>query len=199
MDKLTDCASKLICLKSNKATPGFCNQDIEERLQPHHAAMDFSTGCGGKIITDPKEVENLTKQASSSKLISLSSLSRSSLSDSEDQEEVNCSTDWFRPGLGREQANLVLYHHRHEEGVFLIRTCSRMNGGFVLSFTTGDKIVHAQIARTVQGGKTAFSVDGGRTKFPSLDHLVDFYMMNMGPLPCLLSQSCIDTCDAGQS
>ena len=35
-------------------------------------------------------------------------------------------------------------------------------------------------------GKNAFSLDGARTKFPSLEHLVDFHKMNCGPLPTLL-------------
>ena len=35
-------------------------------------------------------------------------------------------------------------------------------------------------------GKSAFTLDGAKTKFPSLKHLVDFYKMNPGPLPVLL-------------
>lgn len=35
-------------------------------------------------------------------------------------------------------------------------------------------------------GKNAFSLDGAKTKFASLEQLVDFYRMNAGPLPTLL-------------
>ena len=38
-------------------------------------------------------------------------------------------------------------------------------------------------------GKNAFSLDGARTKFPSLEHLVDFHKMNCGALPGLLQDT----------
>ena len=41
-------------------------------------------------------------------------------------------------------------------------------------------------------GKSAFTLDGAKTKFPSLKHLVDFYKMNPGPLPVLLRDDDVD-------
>ena len=38
-------------------------------------------------------------------------------------------------------------------------------------------------------GRNAFSLDGARTKFPSLEHLVDFHKMNCGPLPTVLQDT----------
>ena len=41
-------------------------------------------------------------------------------------------------------------------------------------------------------GRKAFSLDGAKTKFPCLEHLVDFYKMNSGPLPILLKDTTIN-------
>jgi len=87
---------------------------------------------------------------------------------------------------GREQANSALFPHRHTDGMFIIRACSRQVSNYVLSFTSNRKVVHAQIVRVSHDGKNAFSLDGAKTKFARLEHLVDFYKMNAGPLPTLL-------------
>jgi len=200
MDKLAACASRL--LRGTKSTPGFCSQNIEERLQSgHHAAMDFSAGSGGRIITDPHEAAIIAKTSfrlrsyprtgySSPALAS----SKSSLEDLDPSQDVSlpgCSEKWFQPSMCREQANCALFPHRHSSGIFLIRACSRQVNNYVLSFTSNGKIVHAQIIRISHGGKNAFSLDGAKTKFPSLEHLVDFYKMNSGPLPTLLKDTAI--------
>ena len=46
----------------------------------------------------------------------------------------------------------------------------------------------SQVSHT---GKNAFSLDGAKTKFPSLEHLVDFHKMNSGPLPTILQESAL--------
>ena len=46
-------------------------------------------------------------------------------------------------------------------------------------------------------GKSAFSLDGGRTKFTSLQQLVDFHRMNTGPLPTLLKDKQVPVCPTG--
>ena len=48
----------------------------------------------------------------------------------------------------------------------------------------------SQVSHT---GKNAFSLDGAKTKFPSLEHLVDFHKMNSGPLPTILQDCALDT------
>lgn len=189
VDKIVTSATKLM---GKGATPGFCSQNIQERLHAQHVAMDF-TGSGGRIISDPKEAaaiaqsgprlrHNVSRRQSS--LASLGTpLSSSTSSISQIQAE------WFMPKVTREQSNLALFSHRAEEGVFLIRACSRDHGGFVLSFTTGGKIVHAQIIPVGFGsaGAVIYSLDGGKTKFPTLEQLVEFHKNNAGPLPTLLS------------
>ena len=49
--------------------------------------------------------------------------------------------------MRREQANSSLLPHRAADGVFVIRECSRGQGGYVLSFTTQGKVVHVKINR----------------------------------------------------
>ena len=133
---------------------GSCNDMkicIQERLQAHHAAMDFSNGSGGRIISDPMEAAMIAKAGSKIRSLHPSHQQSSSMSSLQGSEQplstVICTEPWFRPALGREQANLALFPHRASDGVFLIRACSRLNGGYVLSFTTHGKIVHAQIVR----------------------------------------------------
>lgn len=199
MDKLAACASRLI--RGTKSTPGFCSQNIEERLQSgHHAAMDFSAGCGGRIISDPAEAAIIAKTSCRLRSLPMSASpglgsSKSSLETvfdpNQDVSLTGCSEAWFQPNMGREQANSLLFPHRHSDGHFLIRACSRQVNNYVLSFTSNGKIVHAQIIRISHGGKNAFSLDGAKTKFPSLEHLVNFYKMNSGPLPTLL-KDCVN-------
>ena len=43
-------------------------------------------------------------------------------------------------------------------------------------------------------GKVAFSLDGGRIKFPNLEQLVEFHKMNTGPLPTLLKDKQVQVC-----
>ena len=98
----------------------------QERLQAHHAAMDFSAGSGGRIISDPAEAAVIARLGSSTTMRSWGGLaspalasSKSSL-DTEGGAGADPSTDlgagagaaWFKPSMGREQANSALFPHR---------------------------------------------------------------------------------------
>ena len=116
--------------------------------------MDFSHGTGGRIISDPQEAALVAK--TSIRLRTFPSSQTSSIvtgagagqeDPSMDLSTPPCSQLWFRPGMAREQANTALFPHRHRDGVFLIRSCSRQANNYVLSFTSNNKIVHAQIVR----------------------------------------------------
>lgn len=213
MDKLATCASRL--LRGSRSTPGFCSQNIEDRLQAHHAPMDFSAGHGGRIISDPAEAASVSRSSCPRGLRPgwpggqgcgnpqlMGSGSKSSLdsasSDRDPGTDLSLSLSlsevaWFKPMMGREQANSALFPHRHTDGIFIIRSCSRQVSNYVLSFTSNCKIVHAQIIRVSHDGRKAFSLDGAKTKFPCLEHLVDFYKMNSGPLPILLKDTTINS------
>jgi len=186
MDKLVNCAAKIM----KGSTPGFCSQNLEDRLQNHHAAMDF-TGSGGRIVTDPREAAEIAN--TDSRLRPVPRFIWTSSSFTEDAHPTP-SQPWFKAGVSREQANSSLLPHRAADGVFVIRECSRGQGGYVLSFTTQGKVVHVKINRIVHDGKSAYSLDGGRTKFPSLEQLVEFHKMNTGPLPTLLKEKQVQVC-----
>ena len=65
-------------------------------------------------------------------------------------EDPELSAAWFRPQMGREQANLALFPHRQTTGLFLVRASSRSQQSFVLSFTTQVDI--CQLFRTNKTG-----------------------------------------------
>ena len=111
--------------------------------------MDFSHGTGGRIISDPQEAALVAK--TSIRLRSFPVVASSPVvagaGGSQDLSTPPCSQLWFRPGMCREQANTALFPHRNRDGMFLIRACSRQSNNYVLSFTSNNKIVHAQIVR----------------------------------------------------
>jgi hypothetical protein len=121
---------------------------FQERLQAHHAAMDF-TGAGGRIVTDPREAAEIAHTESRLRPVARAHWAATSSSAAAGCEEAVPTPyqHWFKPGVSRDQASLALLPHRSRDGVFVIRECSRDQGGFVLSFTTQGKVVHAQIVR----------------------------------------------------
>merc|ERR1712083_389653 len=192
VDRVAGQVSKL--LSPGSPTPGFQDHQLEARLEAHHAAMDFSSPSGGRIISDPREAAAVSRSPSSRPpplLRPHSGASTSSLVPPH-TPGPELSAAWFRPQMGREQANLALFPHRQTSGLFLVRASSRSQQSFVLSFTSQGKIVHAQIVAVPTGDSSssaALSLDGGRTKFAGLPQLVEFHQMNPGPLPCLLTTS----------
>lgn len=181
---------------------------LQARLEAHHAAMDFSSPTGGRIISDPREAAAVSRAPSSRPPPLVRPHSGASISSlvAAHTPGPELSAAWYRPQMGREQANLALFPHRQTSGLFLVRASSRSQQSFVLSFTTQvvqncrppncnwklsqGKIVHAQIvAVPTDSSSAALSLDGGRTKFAGLPQLVEFHQMNPGPLPCLLTTS----------
>ena len=174
--------------------------------------MDFSSPTGGRIISDPREAAAVSRAPSSRPPPLVRPQSGASISSlvAAHTPGPELSAGWYRPQMGREQANLALFPHRQTSGLFLVRASSRSQQSFVLSFTTQvaqnqflplqsfnwklfqGKIVHAQIVAVNTGDSSsaaALSLDGGRTKFAGLPQLVEFHQMNPGPLPCLLTTS----------
>ena len=118
---------------------------LQDRLHAHHAAMDF-TGSGGRIVTDPREAAEIAHMESRLRPAPRVTWS-SSASSLEDMNPAAPGQPWYKPGVSRDQANAALLPHRAGDGAFMIRECSRGPGGYVLSFTTQGKVVHAQIIR----------------------------------------------------
>ena len=108
--------------------------------------MDF-TGSGGRIVTDPREAAEIAHMESRLRPTPRFTWSSSPSSDMKEDSPPVPGQAWFKPGVTRDQANNALLPHRALDGVFLIRDCSRGQGGYVLSLTTQGKVVHAQIVR----------------------------------------------------
>ena len=114
--------------------------------------MDFSSPSGGRIISDPREAAAVSRSPSSRPpplLRAHLGASTSSLVPPH-TPGPELSAAWFRPQLGREQANLALFPHRQTTGLFLVRASSRSQQSFVLSFTTQVDI--CQLFRTNKTG-----------------------------------------------
>ena len=107
--------------------------------------MDF-TGAGGRIVTDPREAAEIAHTESRLRPVTRAHWTVSCSPGAEEPVPTPFQP-WFKPGVSRDQASLALLPHRSRDGVFVIRECSRDQGGFVLSFTTQGKVVHAQIIR----------------------------------------------------
>ena len=105
---------------------------FQDRLQAHHAPMDFSAGHGGRIISDPAEAASVSRSSCPRGLRPgwpggqgspqmLGSGSKSSLdsasSDRDPGTDLSLSLSlseatWFKPTMGREQANSALFPYR---------------------------------------------------------------------------------------
>ena len=62
----------------------------------------------------------------------------------ETQATVHRSQAWFHINLTRDRANKILAPHTNTDGVFLVRESS-VAGGFVISMTSANKIIHSQV------------------------------------------------------
>merc|ERR1711936_796596 len=59
VDRVAGQVSRL--LSPCSPTPGFQDHRLEARLEAHHAAMDFSSPSGGRIISDPREAAAVSR------------------------------------------------------------------------------------------------------------------------------------------
>jgi len=136
VDRVAGQVSRL--LSPGSPTPGFQDHQLEARLEAHHAAMDFSSPTGGRIISDPREAAAVSRAPSSRPPPLVRPQSGASISSlvAAHTPGPELSAGWYRPQMGREQANLALFPHRQTSGLFLVRASSRSQQSFVLSFTT---------------------------------------------------------------
>ena len=131
--------------------------------------MDF-TGSGGRIVTDPREAAEIAHMESRLRPTPRFTWSSSPSSYMKEDSPPVPGQAWFKPGVTRDQANNALLPHRAWDGVFLIRECSRGQGGYVISLTTQGKVVHAQIVRVSESCNTFYRDGGGgsRVKFRTI-------------------------------
>ncbi|XP_023684665.1 growth factor receptor-bound protein 10-like isoform X1 [Paramormyrops kingsleyae] len=156
-------------------------------------AMDFS-GRTGRVIDNPVEAqsaameEGYTWRKRSQRMNILGSpspLHPSSLS-----SIVHRTQLWFHGRIMREESHKMIIQQGQVDGLFLLRDSQSNPKAFVLTLCHNQKIKHFQILPFEEDGQTFFSLDDGATKFSDLIHLVEFYQLNRGVLPCKLKHPC---------
>ncbi|XP_038827821.1 growth factor receptor-bound protein 10-like [Salvelinus namaycush] len=156
-------------------------------------AMDFS-GRTGRVIENPLEAvsaaveegQKWRKRGQRMKALgSPSPLQPSSLS-----SVIHRTQLWFHGRIRREESHKMIMQQGQVDGLFLLRDCQSNPKAFVLTLCHHQKIRHFQILPCEEEGQMSFSLDDGTTKFTDLIHLVEFYQLNRGVLPCKLKHPC---------
>ncbi|KAJ8273153.1 hypothetical protein GJAV_G00098120 [Gymnothorax javanicus] len=156
-------------------------------------AMDFS-GRTGRVIENPVEAQSAAmeeaymwrkKSQRMNILGSPSPLHPSSLSSAIHRTQL-----WFHGRIMREESHKMIMQQGQVDGLFLLRESQSNPKAFVLTLCHHQKIKHFQILPCEEDGQIFFSLDDGATKFTDLIHLVEFYQLNRGVLPCKLKHPC---------
>ncbi|KAF4533278.1 hypothetical protein B566_EDAN010513 [Ephemera danica] len=159
-------------------------------------AMDF-TGSVGRIVDDPREAREAREVSREGSLCWLQRwrptapmcVEVGGAQQPPEPPERIVQMPWYVGQASRERALQLLMQPHLQPGAFLVRESAKAMGMPVLSLRTPqDSVMHIQIQRTQDAERgLIWSLDGGHTKFFSLDHLVEFYELNQGNLPTSLS------------
>ncbi|XP_066529884.1 growth factor receptor-bound protein 10-like isoform X4 [Hoplias malabaricus] len=156
-------------------------------------AMDFS-GRTGRVIDNPEEAMSAAMEEGHSwrkrsqrmnVLGNPSPLHPSSLN-----SVIHRTQLWFHGRIMREESHRMIIQQGQVDGLFLVRDSQSNPKAFVLTLCHHQKIRHFQILPYEEDGQIFFSLDDGSTKFTDLIHLVEFYQLNRGVLPCKLKHPC---------
>uniref|UniRef100_A0AAQ5ZJ25 Growth factor receptor-bound protein 10a n=1 Tax=Amphiprion ocellaris TaxID=80972 RepID=A0AAQ5ZJ25_AMPOC len=153
-------------------------------------AMDFS-GRTGRVIDNPVEAQSAALEEGQTleggsrwkPEVSFSCRSRSS-------RIIHRTQVWFHGRIMREEAHKMIIQQGQVDGLFLLRDSQSNPKAFVLTLCHHQKIKHFQILPCEEDGQVFFTLDDGATKFTDLIHLVEFYQLNRGVLPCKLKHPC---------
>lgn len=156
-------------------------------------AMDFS-GRTGRVIDNPVEAQSAameeghTWRKRSQRMNVLGS--PSPLHPSPLSSVIHRTQLWFHGRIMREESHRMIMQQGQVDGLFLLRDSQSNPKAFVLTLCHHQKIKHFQILPFEDDGQVFFSLDDGSTKFTDLIHLVEFYQLNRGVLPCKLKHPC---------
>uniref|UniRef100_A0A672RFT2 Growth factor receptor-bound protein 10-like n=1 Tax=Sinocyclocheilus grahami TaxID=75366 RepID=A0A672RFT2_SINGR len=139
-------------------------------------AMDFS-GRTGRVIDNPVEAqsaameEGLTWRKRGQRINVLGS--PSPIHPSPLSSVIHRTQLWFHGRIMREESHRMIMQQGQVDGLFLLRDSQSNPKAFVLTLCHHQKIKHFQIL-----------------PFTDLIHLVEFYQLNRGILPCKLKHPC---------
>uniref|UniRef100_A0A8C6PGC4 Growth factor receptor-bound protein 10a n=1 Tax=Nothobranchius furzeri TaxID=105023 RepID=A0A8C6PGC4_NOTFU len=177
--------------QQRKSTNSSFSAPVRSVSENSLVAMDFS-GRTGRVIDNPVEAQSAALEEGQTwrkrthrmnVLGSPSPLHPSSLM-------IHKTQVWFHGRIMREEAHRMIIQQGQVDGLFLVRDSQSNPKAFVLTLCHHQKIKHFQILPCEEDGQVFFSLDDGATKFTDLIHLVDFYQLNRGVLPCKLKHPC---------
>uniref|UniRef100_A0A4W4GFZ5 Growth factor receptor-bound protein 10a n=1 Tax=Electrophorus electricus TaxID=8005 RepID=A0A4W4GFZ5_ELEEL len=147
-------------------------------------AMDFS-GRTGRVIDNPAEALSAAKEEGHTWRVSFTHVQKYThilyiL--------IHRTQLWFHGRIMREESHRLITQQGQVDGLFLLRDSRSNPKAFVLTLCHHQKIRHFQILP--EDGQVFLSLDDGSTKFMDLIHLVEFYQLNRGALPCKLKHPC---------
>ena len=84
---------------------------------------------------------------------------------------------WLYDNLKREEAEVLLQKFILFDGLFLVRSSSKNQDNFVLSFVHEKKVKHCHIKKMESDESITFSLDD-KTQFYDIKQLIEFYQLN---------------------
>uniref|UniRef100_A0A3B4ACX0 Growth factor receptor-bound protein 10a n=1 Tax=Periophthalmus magnuspinnatus TaxID=409849 RepID=A0A3B4ACX0_9GOBI len=165
--------------QQRKPAPSHFSAPVRSVSENSLVAMDFS-GRTGRVIENPVEAQSAALEEGQTWRVRSSEAGR----------VIHRTQVWFHGRIMREDAHKMIMQQGQVDGLFLLRDSQSNPKAFVLTLCHHQKIKHFQILPVSQDGQIFFSLDDGSTKFTDLIHLVEFYQLNRGVLPCKLKHPC---------
>ncbi|KAB5517873.1 hypothetical protein PHYPO_G00172260 [Pangasianodon hypophthalmus] len=156
-------------------------------------AMDFS-GRTGRVIDNPVEAMSAAMEEGHTWRKRSQRMNVSGHPSSPHPSSLNSVIHrtqlWFHGRIMREESHRMMMQQGQVDGLFLLRDSQSNPKAFVLTLCHHQKVRHFQILPYEEDGQIFYSLDDGSTKFTDLIHLVEFYQLNRGVLPCKLKHPC---------
>ncbi|XP_078377048.1 growth factor receptor-bound protein 14-like isoform X1 [Oculina patagonica] len=148
--------------------------EIQIMTREGQVAMDFS-GERGKVITDMKEIQQLTNTRNKVKLSRRTSSQHFIPTDTGIPGHQFVNEPWYHGRITRERSLELLMAAGVKDGLFLVRESSSVAGVFVLTFCMNRKVYHCQLVQDIGEGTKLFFSLGKGPAFETLHQLIHFY------------------------